>query len=281
MKVSIVSREDYIGLMQDVSKDCFTYGKLRRKYMAIGKDTFDFLFIHAQGRLHFRRYKDLNNDVERREKVYDEFLVEIERKKREDVATKKAGGLGMNPCLFLRVLLGCFFRRNRWGSEGEIQETITRITHNTDWARRITTNVFFNMNVVHCILSDHMVHSRIFETERRDAGIEGERMLEGELNSMGIPFYTEQYLQRIGESKTPDVLLRSPIYVNGNAVNWIESKNLFGDCSVYSEHRRSQLVPYVDLFGSGMVIYWKGYIEDLPPIDGVLVAAEFPETISR
>ncbi|OIR58970.1 MAG: uncharacterized protein A8A55_0235 [Amphiamblys sp. WSBS2006] len=281
MGTSSVSQKDYDGLVRDVMEGVFTGEELRRKYAGIGEDTFNVLFAQAQNKLVFKRYRELEKSAEETERVCKGVLAEIEGTRRDDVAAEKAAELGMPPCLFLRVLIGWYFRKTGRFSEEWVHRKATSAIHDPGKVKEITKNELFNRNAVHSISSDHSIYSGKFEARKADAGRKGERMLEGELGRRKIPYYTEEYLQSTGEHRRPDVLLVFPILVGEEVVNWIESKNLFGDCSVYSEHRRSQLVPYVNRFGSGMVIYWSGCIEDLPPTDGVLVSAGFPENITQ
>lgn len=92
-----------------------------------------------------------------------------------------------------------------------------------------------------------------------------------------------------GFSKTPDVCLRVPIGVlpslpplsssSPRVINWIDSKAMFGDPATHRANLE-QLQGYVNRFGPGMVVYWKGYAETIaspvhtPP--DILVAEGLP-----
>jgi hypothetical protein len=78
-----------------------------------------------------------------------------------------------------------------------------------------------------------------------------------------VEFITEDQLKKYGDSKTPDFLLKGPLNIDNIEVRWIESKGLFGD---EEEHRRlldKQFLEYVDFFGTGMVVYWYGFVDSL------------------
>ena len=55
-----------------------------------------------------------------------------------------------------------------------------------------------------------------------------------------------------------------PILVRGRVVHWIDSKASFGDILVHETQGLKQFGGYVNRFGPGLVIYWMGFLEDLP-----------------
>ncbi len=100
----------------------------------------------------------------------------------------------------------------------------------------------------------------------------GEAKLHTWLKARGLEFRTEKDLRKEYD-KTPDILLRKPIDVNNSKAYWIESKATFGDPYEVRRHVKKQLIPYSDLFGDGIVVYWFGYVEDveLPIPEGVTI----------
>lgn len=100
----------------------------------------------------------------------------------------------------------------------------------------------------------------------------GEAKLQAWLKARGLEFRTEKDLRKEYD-KTPDILLHKPIDVDGSKPYWIESKATFGDPYEVKRHVKKQLVPYSDLFGDGIVVYWFGYVQDveLPIPEGVTV----------
>ncbi|EDV21638.1 uncharacterized protein TRIADDRAFT_59843 [Trichoplax adhaerens] len=81
-----------------------------------------------------------------------------------------------------------------------------------------------------------------------------------------------------GYDKTPDIKLEVPIAVNGNIVNWIESKASFGDEHSHATYMKDQYYSYLNRFGPGMVIYWFGFIKELnfDEQPGILIVDSFP-----
>ena len=116
------------------------------------------------------------------------------------------------------------------------------------------------------------------ERSRREAGLEYEGILEEALRDIGAEFETETDLRAEGASRTPDVRLKVPISVCGRTIHWIDSKASFCDPQVHEESGSKQFRAYVNRFGSGMVIYWHGVVEELREVDpNVLLVDAFPE----
>ncbi len=114
------------------------------------------------------------------------------------------------------------------------------------------------------------VYSPWANEEQRKRGEWGEVLLEKWLDEQGVEYRTEEDLRGI-YAKTPDSLFEEPVVVNGMEVMWIESKATFGDTPEFRFNARKQLVPYTELFGPGLVVYWFGYLDDLEPPEDVFI----------
>lgn len=57
----------------------------------------------------------------------------------------------------------------------------------------------------------------------------------------------------------------------GHKIYWVESKASFGDNTEFRFNSRKQLVPYTQLFGPGLVVYWVGCLDDLECPENVYV----------
>lgn len=112
-------------------------------------------------------------------------------------------------------------------------------------------------------------HSQI----QRAEGHEGELRLAEWLVSKDIDFKTEDDLKNTS-SKTPDFLLEGDLYLGKIKLAWIESKASFGSRSDYRMHLRKQLKPYRELFGPGMVVYWRGFLSALKTYDDIFISGE-------
>jgi len=111
------------------------------------------------------------------------------------------------------------------------------------------------------VLKNDNIYSPEGSELQRIRGKVGESRLEKWLDSHGISYQTEEDL-RGKQAKTPDALLDKPVLINGWKTHWIESKAIFGDKVEIKRHIKKQLVPYTDLFGPGIVVYWFGYVND-------------------
>ena len=98
--------------------------------------------------------------------------------------------------------------------------------------------------------------------------------------SAGLAFETETELRNKGATKTPDALLKIPFLHENKVVHWIDSKACFCSADLYYNEGVKQFKQYVNRFGSGMVIYWFGYVEDIPFDESVLIADKFPPSVT-
>jgi len=77
--------------------------------------------------------------------------------------------------------------------------------------------------------------------------------------------YVTEYDAKKGQyTKTPDFRLETPFKAQGKWLNWVECKASFGDDTEFKRDYGKQLSHYVSLFGQGMVVYWYGFLEDMP-----------------
>lgn len=102
--------------------------------------------------------------------------------------------------------------------------------------------------------------------EQRERGEWGESLLHEWLDGQGITYRTENDIKNVYE-KTPDALLDEPMMYEGHKIYWVESKASFGDNTEFRYNARKQLIPYTEIFGPGVVVYWVGKLDDLecPP----------------
>jgi len=107
---------------------------------------------------------------------------------------------------------------------------------------------------------------------QRENGKKGEEMLKEYLDRKELHFLREDDLRKLGSGKTPDFLLKKPIKIRGRKVFWFESKASFCDYIEFKQDYNKQLKHYISLFGPGIVVYWKGYIDDIITDKRVLVA---------
>lgn len=102
----------------------------------------------------------------------------------------------------------------------------------------------------------------------------GEGLLWKWLDEQDIEYKTEYDERKESKhqgTKTPDCLLAEPMNFNGTKIYWIESKASFGDPAEFKQNCTKQLVPYTQLFGPGVVVYWNGYVDGMECPSNLLV----------
>ncbi|MDI9610665.1 MAG: TPD domain-containing protein [Archaeoglobaceae archaeon] len=119
--------------------------------------------------------------------------------------------------------------------------------------------------LVYEAVSRDFIYSPIAAKLQGVLGKIGERIIEEKLKSLGIKFKTEKELRM---QKTPDFYFEEPLDLFGNKLKWIESKALFADLRTYNLYFRKQISKYKELFGDGLVVYWRGSLAGLPVSDG-------------
>jgi hypothetical protein len=123
-------------------------------------------------------------------------------------------------------------------------------------------------------IADIVAHDIVYSPEgnemQYERGKRGEQRLCEWLDKQNLKYRTEDQIK--GEySKTPDALLTKPLKTNGMSIHWIESKASFGDEVEIRRNTKRQLKAYTEMFGSGMVVYWFGFIEDVHSPKNVLI----------
>lgn len=111
-----------------------------------------------------------------------------------------------------------------------------------------------------CTLYDDQ-YSPMVEMMKTSIGQQYEIKLNRMAHNLKLAFRDETYLRKCGYDKTPDIKLEVPIAIDGFIVNWIESKALFGSLDVHGEYVKNQYLSYWNRFGTGLVIYWFGYVD--------------------
>lgn len=116
---------------------------------------------------------------------------------------------------------------------------------------------------------------------RYSIGEEYEMKLKKMAREVGLTFFDEGDLRRDGFDKTPDLLLAVQCLYKNTIINWIESKASFGDCDTHSKYCTEQLSCYENRFGSGIVIYWFGFQEEILTAkhhNNLIVLDDFPSS---
>ena len=127
------------------------------------------------------------------------------------------------------------------------------------------------------VVREDIIYSPAGMDVQYQRGKKGEARLCEWLDRNALTYRTEDDLR--GEyQKTPDCLLDQPIEIDGMKIHWFESKANFGNAYEVKRNNKKQLIPYTEIFGPGIVVYWFGHISDYEQVDGVrVVDAKFFE----
>ena len=150
--------------------------------------------------------------------------------------------LKLPPVMKLRVLFKAM---------GYTKNRIARLLRNPEGSE-------FEKEIFDAIFSD-FVYSPIASENLAARGKIGEMILEKYLVKSGVEFMREKDIK---SGATPDFLILSDCRIGGKRINWMESKSMFGDVFAHKNNLR-QLKNYAEKFGSGAVIYWHGYVNDI------------------
>ena len=112
------------------------------------------------------------------------------------------------------------------------------------------------------VIAADLIYSPAANREQKERGEWGENLLHEWLDGQGITYRVENDLKGVYE-KTPDALLDEPMMYEGKKIYWVESKASFGDNTEFKYNSRKQLIPYTQIFGPGVVVYWTGCLDDL------------------
>jgi len=116
------------------------------------------------------------------------------------------------------------------------------------------------------VIKEDFVYSPWAAEIQNKNGKAAENEIKKWLEKQGIPFVTEYENKEINRKngisgKTPDFLLKKTLKIGNRSYHWIESKASFGDEQEMKRDFKKQFKPYLELFGSGIVVYWYGFIK--------------------
>lgn len=259
----------------DLSLDTFTsiYGNLKRRQMFKSSDSCA---------INWKRLKD--NSVNISQKYLDKCTTNCHSK---NTILEMSNEIGISPILMARLILDGFIKQDTL--ELVDQESIKnkdkisisfliRETH-------LLKNARLGYEIMECCFLDEDYGPSI-DLVKNLIGLEYENKLERILTKHGISFVRESELREKGFDKTPDVKLDIPICLsNGALISWIDSKATFGDEQSHSDYYDNQFKYYLNRFGSGLVIYWFGYLKDIEKFNfnsnSISICDKFPCDFSQ
>lgn len=252
--------------------------QLTRLYPGIPFETIGSIFAQEfqkkMKRTHYR-----HTSLQAQEKYYEQFRTKAEAKE-DHILVKMANMLGLSPCMLARIVLEKHLNltglsRDAGGDAGtaNFRTIISKLMRNpTD-----IDDPTLAREVLECNVADEH-YGPIVDSIKRSIGFEYEIKLKKWCEEKGLPFLGEDQMRLRGFDKTPDVKLEVPIAINGQVINWIESKASFGDTESHRTYMHDQFLCYTNRFGPGLVIYWFGFIDELDTHgdDGIILSDHIP-----
>uniref|UniRef100_T1JCP0 CDAN1-interacting nuclease 1 n=1 Tax=Strigamia maritima TaxID=126957 RepID=T1JCP0_STRMM len=188
---------------------------------------------------------------------YNKYKKEVNNKSKPGIILRFAEEIDLSPWLLARSILEQFLLNLNQTTES-MKQQISKLMKDTSLIKDKT----LAFEVYLCILHDDN-YGPYADIIKYSFGHEYECKLRTILQNQGLAFIEEIQMRDKGYDKTPDFKMEVPFAIDGFIVNWIESKASFGDEENHQNYLKDQFWSYWNRFGSGMVIYWFGYIEEL------------------
>ncbi|KAL4237423.1 hypothetical protein ACF0H5_002140 [Mactra antiquata] len=186
--------------------------------------------------------------------------------------------LDLSPALLGRIVLEKHLSNTKYLGEAPPKSIVSQLMKEPS----MIDDPLLATEIHGCIIADDH-YGPLSDSIKHSIGHEYEFKLNNTLDRLGIAYIGEDQMRMKGYDKTPDVKLEVPIAVDGYVVNWIESKASFGDEHSHKTYLKDQFWSYWNRFGSGMVIYWFGFIDELDTNQdkGIILRDKFPEHVVK
>lgn len=226
------------------------------------------------------KYKDFRQKFDDEEmKIHND----LNSKLKENIMLNMAKEINVSPVLMARIIVEGLLKTNSIELVQNITDKTKLTISNIIRDNHLLKDGRLACEIMECCAIDED-YGPIIDTIKNLSGSEHEMKLEAILKEKGIAFIKESELREKGYDKTPDFKLELPIFLNksGRVISWIDSKGTFGDETSHSEYYETQFKFYLNRFGSGLVIYWLGYVKDLESRNSslinrsVVVSEDFP-----
>lgn len=116
--------------------------------------------------------------------------------------------------------------------------------------------------------------------------IDFEKKIEDFLDANSIEYKTQEELvkeqiEKYGKPiNTPDFLIKSDLYINGQKINWIDAKNFYGSKIPFVKDKiKKQTLKYLNEWGPGSIIFNLGFNENLKFTNILFI--DYPSLISN
>nr|SVE74321.1 EOG090X0A0V [Daphnia barbata] len=256
----VLSQATYSSLLDSLYKLPFRnrVQTLRKLFPQISVDTLKCIVAQeCQRRMRGSHGKLTTSETV--EVMYKKFSNSILLSEEPGILLRLSDETGLTPALLARSMIERHYQKDDKSKPAKL--LVSTLMKNT--ALIDDRDLAFETYL--CLLEDDE-YGPIAEATKQSIGYEYEIRLRMELERYKVTFLHEEHLRMKGYDKTPDVKLEIPVAIDGQVINWIESKALFGDEEAHRGYLKDQLYSYWNRFGPGLVIYWFGYVEGLEKI---------------
>jgi len=193
------------------------------------------------------------------EDMYNRYIQSVSLEEEPGILLRISDEVGLSPALLARAIIDRHYQKPDKSKPAKL--LVSSLMKNSS----LIDDRDLSLESYLCILEDDE-YGPVAEATKQSLGYEYEIKLRFELERLNVTFLHEEDLRAKGFDKTPDIKLEIPVAVDGQIINWIESKALFGDEEAHRGYLKNQLYSYWNRFGPGLVIYWFGYVEGLEQI---------------
>ncbi|KAK4304947.1 hypothetical protein Pmani_023136 [Petrolisthes manimaculis] len=216
------------------------------------------------------------NAAEKATEIYNRYLSSVGSGAPPGILLEMARCLDYSPAMLAKLILEHYLIQRSSSTQVSKSQVNSFLRDTT-----LIEDRDLSFEVYLCVLQDD-VYGPFADCIKHAVGHEYEFHLCRELDKLNIGYYSEDELRSRGYDKTPDIKLHVPIAVEGHVINWIESKASFGDEESHRGYLRDQFWSYWNRFGSGLVIYWLGFVDEIDQHSdkGILIRSSLPTDIT-
>ncbi|XP_040203306.1 CDAN1-interacting nuclease 1-like [Rana temporaria] len=273
MKLTKAQYEEIAGFISTLKPTRQCMKKLKERFPHLSQSTLLSIFSQEYQKL-IKRTHARHHDPDTLEFYYRWYLHDIEADPTVPVLLNLAYEVGFSPALIARMVLERFLQ------DQDGQPHTKHVLNSMLREPSLIPDAILANQVQQCIIND-CCNGPLVDCIKHAIGHEHEVLLREKLMEKNLGFLDEDQLRLKGYDKTPDFILEVPAAVDGQVINWIESKASFGNESSHCMYLQEQFWSYWNRFGPGLVIYWYGFIEELDCNQerGILLKDTFPTDI--
>lgn len=271
MKLALYN--DVVESFRSLRWNDFAIQNVAQKYPQFSTKTLGSIYSQDRQRA-MKKTHHKHRQPEKMNEYYFRFCEESQ--KRKHAMLNMARQVDLSPSLMARLILERHLAYSQYAGNPPPKSVVSELLRDTS----LIDDVTLALEIDVCLAADD-VYGPVVDTIKHSLGHEYEFLLRQKLDEAGLAYLDETQLRGKGYDKTPDYVLQVPVAVSGYIVNWIESKASFGDEESHSGYLKDQFWSYLNRFGSGLVIYWFGFIDELNVNcdKGIMLLDSFPHDV--